>query len=196
MCRLAACLVRRYLHFHFMPFLHSSTTSLAPSPVRLSRERFSLASCPQADSADAETVLNTLLMQFSAADFDPDQVIFPEQTDGVYTDLAIAEYRLRVYAMVHSSADVSSLFLILGPLAGSYLPMGSRLSVREQNLLLSEPRLHWAQRSTYVHTQVFGNWEEKFTIEIVLPNARPKVLAPLALADSRSLAPMMNPMAA
>lgn len=138
----------------------------------------------------------SLLSRFSAADFDPENVIFPEETSGVYTDITIAEHQLRVYAMVHSAAPPLSLFLILGSLKGSYLPMGSRLTVNEQNLLLSEQVLHWTEHSTYLYTQVFGNWEEKFTIEIVLPNKHPKVLAPLTLGEARSLSPKQTPLAA
>ena len=141
----------------------------------------------------SEGVMAALLNRFSAADFDPESVAFPEGTDGVYTDLVIAEHRLRVYAMVHSAQAQRSLFLILGSIKDSYLPMGSRLTVSEKNLLLSVPGLHWSERSTYIYTQVFGDWEEKFTIEIELPNAHPKLLAPLTLKDARSLSPLLTP---
>ena len=169
--------------------MHSSkysAVSLASSPVNVSCEQSQLASSPQAlplshQAPASKEIVIAWLEQFSAANFNPDTAVFAENTDGVYTDLAIAEYRLRVFAMVHLTPEFSGLFLLLGSVNGSYLPMGSRLIVKENNLLLSEQELHWTEHSAYVHTQVFGSWQEKFTIEIVLPNARPKVLAPLML---------------
>lgn len=172
----------------------------------MSREAFSQATIAQpltgtTQHTDSEAVIAALLASFSAADFDPDNVVFPDDTSGVYADLSIAEYKLRVYAMMHlaplNPGEVdASLFLVLGSLKGSYLPVGSRLTVTEKSLLLTEPGLHWTEHSTYVYTQVFGDWQEKFTIEIGLPNARPKVLSPLTFTEGRSLNPVLDQLAA
>jgi len=161
-----------------------SRSPLASSQVGVAREQFPLTALPQ--PSDSEAVIDSILHQFSASGFDPDSIAFTDETDGMYTDISIAEHRLRVYAIVDLAPQTSSLFLILGSLKGSYLPMGSRLSVRENHLLLAEQRLHWTEQSAFVYTQVFGSWQEKFTIEIVLPNAHPKVLAPLMVGDSQS----------
>ncbi len=122
--------------------------------------------------------LSALLSRFHSTD-----VIFPSETTGLYSDLSIAEYRLRMYALVWGIENLSdsdlSLFLILEPIEGSYLPLGTRLTVKENNLLLAEPSLQWTNFPTYLYTQVFGSWEEKFTVEILLPNARPFELPPL-----------------
>ena len=122
--------------------------------------------------------LSNLLSKFSSTD-----VVFPQETTGLYSDLSIAEHRLRMYALVWGIEGLNesdlSLFLILEPIEGSYLPLGTRLTVKENNLLLAEPNLQWTNFPTYLYTQVFGSWEEKFTVEIVLPNARPFALPPL-----------------
>ncbi|MFK8186712.1 MAG: hypothetical protein AB8B99_25330 [Phormidesmis sp.] len=167
------------MHFQNYPTV-PSVSSLAQMP------REALAPATVTPPPDADAAMAALLARFSAADFDPDNVVFPDETSGVYTDVTITEYRLRVYAVMHLGESTSSLFLILGSLKGSYLPVGSRVSVKEQHLLLSDPGLHWTEHSTYVYTQVFGDWKEQFTIEIVLPNARPKVLAPLAFKADKA----------
>lgn len=133
---------------------------------------------PSAKQFVALSQLSELLNRFSATD-----IAFPAKTSGLYTDLAIAEYSLRLYALVWATEALSeselSLFLMLEPIEGSYLPLGTRLTVKENNLLLAEPNLRWTNFPTYLYTQVFGSWEEKFTVEILLPNARPFELPPL-----------------
>jgi hypothetical protein len=152
--------------------------------------------------APFETSLTALLDQFHATD-----IAFPPETSGVYTDLAIAEYKLRLYALVWSVTGAAkapveapvealidtseetdlSLFLILGPVEGSYLPMGTRLTVKENNLLLTDQNLRWTSHPTYLYTQVFGAWKEKFTVEVLLPNARPILLPPLAFEQDTQI---------
>lgn len=155
-------------------FNHSAGPWNAPSETP-PRDHFSTADAFQ----DSETFITDLLQQFSSADFEPSAIAFPADVCGIYTDIQVLEHQLRAYAIVSLSERAPSLFLILGPRGGSYLPMGSRLSVSENNLLLSEQGTFWTESSTYIYTQVFGNWEEKFTISVLLPNARLKVLAPL-----------------
>lgn len=122
--------------------------------------------------------LSRLLKRFTAGDID-----LPPTATGVYADVAITEYKLRLYALVWAVEALLepelSLFLILGPIQGSYLPMDTQLTVKENNLLLTEQTLRWTSAPTYLYTQVFGSWEEKFTVEIALPYARPFSLPPL-----------------
>lgn len=111
------------------------------------------------------------------------EIEFPAATSGFYIDLAAGEYRLRLYALVWTEEVLEdsavSLLLALGPTAGSYLPIGTTLTVKEQNLLSTEAHLRWMSHPTYVYTQVFGGWEEPFTVEVALPNAHPLELPAL-----------------
>jgi hypothetical protein len=140
----------------------------------------------QTPSADPEQVLPALLRRSNLAD-----IVFPSETHGSYSDLSIAEYRLRFYALVWTAAPnvdaESKLFLILGPVYGSYLPMGTRINVKECNLLLAQPTFQWANSPTYVYTQVFGSWNERFTVEILLPNARPLTLPSLHYRQNQEI---------
>ncbi len=134
--------------------------------------------------------------------FDPEGSMVPPDTSGVYTDFSIAEYQLRLYALTWAvSADAESadaepvaaesaelsLFLILGPIKGSYLPLGTRLTVKENHLLSTEPHLRWTAHPAYLYTQVFGLWEERLTVEVLLPNTRPLTLPPLNFQQARLL---------
>ncbi len=133
------------------------------------------------DGPSPEGELVTLLNRL-----DPLEISAPPNAvvNGVYSDLAIAEYRLRLYALVRSTVQAAesslSLFLVLGPIQGSYLPIETRLSVQENNLLLTEANHKWISHPAYLYTQVFGTWEEKFTVEVLLPNARPLTMPPLS----------------
>jgi hypothetical protein len=141
---------------------------------------------PQTATADPEQALPALLRRSSLAD-----IVFPSETRGSYSDLSIAEYRLRFCALVwnvnhHPDTD-SKLFLILGPIQGSYLPMGTRINVKEGNLLLAQPVFQWANSPAYLYTQVFGSWNERFTVEILLPNARPLILPSLHYRQNQEI---------
>lgn len=130
--------------------------------------------------------LETLLGRLASTDIE-----IPPEPNGVYTDVSIGEFKLRLYALVWTmdgqpdealAAPELSLFLVLGPIAGSYLPMGSQLSVKENNLLMADQTLQWMSNPSYLYTQVFGSWDKKFTVEILLPQTRPFVLPPLTFS--------------
>ena len=126
-----------------------------------------------------EGELATLLNRADFSDLD-----LPTQAEGVYANLSVGEYKLRLYALVwaiDSAMETElSLCLILGPVAGSYLPMGTQLTVKEKHLLLTGQALKWTSHPTYLYTQVFGSWAEQLTVEVLLPNNRPVALPPLA----------------
>ena len=138
-----------------------------------------------AASEDASEELKALRSRLEGGDL----VIDPDAS-GLYTDFSITEYKLRLYALIWavdaSETSELSLVLILGPIAGSYLPMGTQISVKEKNLLVAEQNLRWTSNPTYLYTQVFGSWEEQFTVEIFLPSARPFSLSPLVFETEPS----------
>jgi hypothetical protein len=134
--------------------------------------------------------------------FDPAEITFPSETTGVYIDLSVAEYQLRLYALIWVAATSEeatseniepaqpkqlSLFLILGPIKGSYLPIDTRLMVKENNLLLSDPHLRWTAHPAYLYTQVLGLWEEQLTVEVLLPNRHPLTLPPINFQSNHLL---------
>lgn len=134
-----------------------------------------------------------------------DGVVCPGQPKGVYADIVMGEYRFRLYAVTDAavtaeysddgafgsssgsssgsafdSAEISpNLLLILKPVASSYLPIGTQLVVQEDNLLNSEPVLRWATSPTCLSTQVYGNWQAQFTVDVWLPTAGKISLPPL-----------------
>jgi hypothetical protein len=144
--------------------------------------------------------------------FDPAEITFPAETTGVYIDLSIAEYQLRLYVLTWVAGTSKqttseqatseqatsekiepaqlkplSLFLILGPIKGSYLPIDTQLRVKENNLLLSDPHLRWTAHPAYLYTQVLGLWEEQLTVEVLLPNRHPLALPPINFQSNHLL---------
>lgn len=155
---------------------------LAPIGTTLTAPEITEETVPNPAKSELEASpnkeLSRLLKRFRSGDID-----LPQAVTGVYADVTITEYKLRLYALgwaVEALLEPElSLFLILGPTQGSYLPMDTQLTVKENNLLLTEQTLRWTSAPTYLYTQVFGTWEEKFTVEIALPYARPLSLPPL-----------------
>ena len=110
---------------------------------------------------------------------------------GVYADLRIGEYRLRLQALAWSKAGMSkavltdrelNLLLLLGPIANSYLPVGSELTVTENNLRHVGQSLCWSSSPTCLYTQIFGDWEKQFSVQVSLPNAMSLVLPSLTFS--------------
>lgn len=108
---------------------------------------------------------------------------------GVYADVAIADYQLRLFAIASTMefSDKSAtqhsenLLLLLQPIASSYLPIGTTLTLRAQDSLYAEPTLQWASNPIYLFSRVLASRETQFTVEIHLPDARSAVLSPLTL---------------
>ena len=134
--------------------------------------------------------LRCLIEQFASTDVGNLETLQRREPRGVYSDMVIGEHSLRLQALVWpiddqttlSSERESSLLLILSPTVGSYLPIGSSLTVAENNLLHSAPHIRWASHPSCLYTQVFGDWRKQFTVKILLPNALPKTLPALSFA--------------
>lgn len=126
--------------------------------------------------------LNQLIRQFEHSDLSGFSLSGSSQLRGVYADISILEYQLRLQALadIQSASDKElHLLLVLSPLSNSYIPIGTALTIAEKNLLSSESHLRWASQPACLYTQVFGEWEKKFTVQISLPNALPKALPAL-----------------
>lgn len=147
-----------------------------------------------AEALSAEA-LSTEVLPPLPASFEQAVIEGYESFCGVYSDLAIAEHRLRLHALIEPktggesdiqlSAEASlarlepKLLLALSPLGNSYLPIGTELTIAENNLLHSGQNMRWANSSTYLYTQVFGDWTRQFTPVVRLPKRLPVKLSPL-----------------
>jgi hypothetical protein len=116
----------------------------------------------------AET-LETVLREL-----EPAGVTIPAEARGAYTDLQPMGLPLRLYALTWTvMADPQpewSLFLVLGPAPGEQVPPGTRLIVRDAASTLADSILTAAAHTNHLYAQVFGIWDEAFTVTIELPN--------------------------
>ncbi|MFH7243222.1 MAG: DUF1822 family protein [Spirulina sp.] len=104
----------------------------------------------------------------------PAGVEIPAAARGAYTDLQATGLPLRLYALIwpvweHPEPEWC-LFLVLGPAPGDTLPDGVRLQVSDATGLLADSSLDAQSSAQYLYVQVFGTWEEAFTVAIQLPN--------------------------
>ena len=114
-----------------------------------------------------------------------------QATRGFFAEMSIAEYRLQLHALVwpedgllNPEATELSLLLVLSPSAIGYLPIGTEITIAEHNLLHSGQNLRWGSNPTYLYTQVFGEWEKRFTVQVALPSGASVTLPPLTFSQS------------
>jgi hypothetical protein len=107
-------------------------------------------------------------------DLEPEGVTVPTRARSAYTELRVADISLRLYALVWSVFDGSapewSLLVLLGPAPGEILPPGLALRIREGDAVLAEQTFSDNSDSAYLYAQVFGYWDESFTLDILPPN--------------------------
>ncbi len=107
-------------------------------------------------------------------DLEPEGVTVPTRARSAYTELRVADISLRLYALVWSVFDGSapewSLLVLLGPAPGEILPPGLALRIREGDAVLAEQTFADDSDSAYLYAQVFGYWDESFTLDILPPN--------------------------
>ena len=94
----------------------------------------------------------------------------PTNARGACQDFTLASYGLRLFAVTWEVAETEvpewSLLLVLGARLGSYLPQGLKLQVSEGETLLDEKVVAQDTDDSYVYTQVIGELNEQFTVEI------------------------------
>ncbi|MEL7144658.1 MAG: hypothetical protein AAFS04_09010 [Cyanobacteria bacterium J06631_9] len=138
------------------------------------------------DVLEAELAALLIRLDFSEA-------AFPTEPYGSYLNVSLGEYRFRLYALmweeqilIHEDAEEAfvenQLYLILQPIAGSYLTMGTELHVREGHLPTSSQQLRCTSQPAYLYVQVFGEWAARFSVVVHLPNGQVLELPPLSLA--------------
>jgi len=117
------------------------------------------------------------------------EIICKEDARGVVADISAAEHRLQLSALAWTEdilpvESALSLLLVLSPIENSYLPIDTELTVTENNLLHSGQNLRWANNPTCLYTQVFGDWEKQFTVQVTLPSGAGVALPPLAFSQT------------
>lgn len=104
----------------------------------------------------------------------PAGVDIPAAARGAYTDLQPAGIPFRLYALTwplwENPEPEWCLLLVLGPAPGHTLPDGVRLQVSDATSLLIDSQLSPHSPAQFLYAQVFGTWEEAFTVAIQLPN--------------------------
>lgn len=132
-----------------------------------------------------ERLINTLEAELAALliRFDFSDGVFPSETIAAYTQLSIQDQQFRLYALAWATAgtDEMSLHLVLQPLAGSYVPLGTVLSVTERDLSNAGQKVRWSSRPVYLYTQILGEWASQFSVKVSFPEAFPVSLSPLML---------------
>jgi hypothetical protein len=107
-------------------------------------------------------------------DLDARGVNIPPMARGPFIDLQQQGLPCRLFiqtwTLVESETPEWSLFLILGPIPGQHLPVGTRLRLKDATSTLAAPTLEEGSSSTYLYAQGIGNWEEQFTATIEFPN--------------------------
>lgn len=102
-------------------------------------------------------------------------VTLPLGVRSAYTDLQLADFSLRLYALVWplGTPEVSewSLLVCLGPTPGQTLPAGITLRVGDGNQPIVEQTLAPQAEATFLYGQVLGAWSEQFWVEISLPDS-------------------------
>jgi len=128
----------------------------------------SLSHALMAVQGPADT-LEAVLRELAPAGID-----IPAAARGAYTDLQPAGLPFRIYALIWPVWDSPEpewcLFLVLGPAPGHALPIGVRLQVSDATEMLADSALDAQSSAQYLYAQVFGTWEEAFTIAIQLPS--------------------------
>ncbi len=139
--------VARALQWSLLPPLAPDTALLSPTEV-------------------IESVLKEL---------NPLGVSVPPRARGASTEIQLGGLILQLYALTWTIFEEEqppewSLFLVLGPRPGDRLPPGTRLQVADPASILSESVSEHHTDSMHLYAQVFGTWDEAFTVTVSLPN--------------------------
>ena len=115
-------------------------------------------------------------------ELDPQRLTIPPRAKGAYQTLQLADLPLRLYALVWTVVEASepewSLMVFVGAGEGDRLPDGLKLQILEQDGLLADQTFQSNMGSDVLYAQVFGRWDEAFTVNVSLPNGVSRVLPP------------------
>lgn len=97
----------------------------------------------------------------------------PVDAGGVYRDLTIGNYALRLFAITWEEAEPEdvpewNLLVVLGARVGSYLPANLKLEIKLETEVLDEQIVETDTEDTYLYSRVIGEMSEQFTVNITL----------------------------
>ena len=105
----------------------------------------------------------------------------PEDARGACQDFNLANHALRLFAVIWTVEETEGvrewgLLLVLGAQPDSYLPQGLKLELKESETILDEKIVSEDTTNSYIYTQVIGELDEQFTVNIILANGDRLVL--------------------
>ena len=158
-------------------FAESLAWNLLPAPAfAISSMRFKPVNQKQSPIEEMEVIVSQL--RNSGMDI-------PVEARGAYQDFSLGTNPLRLYVVVWAmveQADVSewSLLVILGAQPEHQLPEGLRLQLKEEDNLLDEKIVEANAHDTYLYSRVIGEWDEQFSLTIILASGETLVLPPFS----------------
>lgn len=108
------------------------------------------------------------------AEIEPQGVTIPVRARAAYTEVQVAGTPLRLYALIWNVFETEtpewSLLVFLGPSPGDRLPPGLILRICDADSVLTQQTFLADSDATFLYAQVFGTWEESFTLAILPPD--------------------------
>lgn len=97
----------------------------------------------------------------------------PLNAGGAYQDFIVDSYALRLFAVTWTLTETESvpewsLLIILGAQPNNYLPQGLKLELTEGDTVLDQKIITENTDNSYIYTQVIGELDEQFAINIML----------------------------
>ncbi len=97
----------------------------------------------------------------------------PPRAVGAYQDFIVDSYALRLFAVTWTLTETESvpewsLLIILGAQPNNYLPQGLKLELKEGDTVLDQKIIIEDTNNSYIYTQVIGEFDEQFTVNIIL----------------------------
>ncbi|MEM9120727.1 MAG: DUF1822 family protein [Cyanobacteria bacterium P01_F01_bin.56] len=115
-------------------------------------------------------------------DVKPPSLNIPARARAAFTEVSIAAVPLRLYALIWSVFEDAipewSLLVFLGPSPGEMLPAGLRLCIRDDHTVLVEETFAAHSEAVYLYAQVFGRWDETFSLDIFPPHQQEPLTLP------------------
>ncbi|MGF1523526.1 MAG: DUF1822 family protein [Leptolyngbyaceae cyanobacterium] len=116
------------------------------------------------------------------SEVEPQGVTIPPRARAAYTEVRVADMPLRLYALIWNVFEGEipewSLLVFLGPAPGDHLPAGLTLRICDASSVLTQQTFFAGSESTFLFAQVFGTWDESFTLEIVPPDEGASLILP------------------
>ncbi|MEO0985095.1 MAG: DUF1822 family protein [Cyanobacteria bacterium J06639_14] len=116
------------------------------------------------------------------AEIEPQGVAIPARARAAYTEVQVSDMPLRLYALIWNVFEGEtpewSLMVFLGPSPGDRLPPGLTLRICDADSVLTQQIFSAGSDSTFLYAQVFGTWDESFTLEIVPPEGGASLTLP------------------